>query len=260
MKASSPRYLVMIYLYVKEHWRREFPGLNGLTRETLQTQLAFFLSSSREIATLESALASARGAYQSRQDLCLLTFDDDLANPYHRVTSLLADRGLQGLFFLNTRRLTENTLTLVHQSYLPMAESSFDAYRRAVEAWLGGGGLPLTPQASPDAIARADSLGQPAVKDLKYLINFELPPDRGKLSLCASALRANLSSPEQWPFSYPHGKADTSNADTRRALTNEDFIYGPFSVPGAALSGADLFSLQRIDASSVDPQAGHVTC
>lgn len=318
MKTASARCLVVMYHYVKEHGRCEFPGLNGLTREAFQAQLDF-LSSSCEMATMESALAFWRGEYQPRRDLCLLTFDDGLADHYRSVTPMLAERGLQGLFFLITRCLTENTLTLVHQSHLLMAELGFDAYRGAAEGWLGRRGLPLTPQASPDAIARTYRWDDPEVKAFKYLINFELSPGRRaemfadifqerlgrqedfarrlfldweqarqmqaagmvmgghshrhpqlaslsaaevdrELSLCASALRANLSSQEQWPFSYPHGKADTFNADTRRALANEGFICGLSSIPGATLPGADLFSLQRIDASSVDPQAGYVTC
>jgi len=318
MSAASPRCLVVMYHYVKEPGRCEFPGLNGLTKEAFQAQLDF-LSSSCEMATLESALAFWRGDYQPRRDLCLLTFDDGLADHYRSVTPLLAERGLQGLFFLITGCLAENALTLVHQSHLLMAELGFDAYRRAAEDWLGRRGLPLTPQAPPEAIARTYRWDQPAVKAFKYLINFEMAPslraemftdifhrhlgrqedfarrlfldweqarqmqaagmvmgghshrhpqlaslpaaevDR-ELAQCASALHANLLPQEQWPFSYPHGKADTFNADTRRALANECFVCGLSSIPGATRPGADIFSLQRIDASSVDAQAGVVTC
>src|SRR5215470_5585259 len=92
---------VVMYHYVRDLPRTQFPRLKGILIDDFRQQVDE-LSSKYEMASVESALDFMTGEYRPRRDLCLLTFDDGLKEHYAYVTPILAETGIQGLFFLIT--------------------------------------------------------------------------------------------------------------------------------------------------------------
>ena len=83
-----------------------------------------------EMATLESTLAFLQGTYTPARNLCLLTFDDGLKEHYTDVTPLLADSGIQGIFFPITSCLQEHRVASVHMNHFLMAALDFAVYQQ----------------------------------------------------------------------------------------------------------------------------------
>src|SRR5215472_11211452 len=105
---TSPRELTMhsdhtlrvvMYHYVRDLPRTQFPRLKGILLEDFRHQVNE-LSSQYEMASVESALDFMTGEYRPRRDLCLLTFDDGLKEHYTDVTPILAEKRIRGVFFL----------------------------------------------------------------------------------------------------------------------------------------------------------------
>ena len=131
------------------------------------------------MATLESSMAFLDGDYRPSRDLCLLTFDDGLKEHFREVAPLLAERGLQGLFFLITSCLEERTVAPVHMNHFLMAKLDFETYRCAflsrVEELSPGAAAEVGAGYGPAAQA-AYPWDPPEVASFKYLFNFVLDP------------------------------------------------------------------------------------
>jgi peptidoglycan/xylan/chitin deacetylase (PgdA/CDA1 family) len=126
-----------------------------------------------EMATLESALAFLRGAWQPRRPLCLLTFDDGLKEHAAEVTDILSERGIQGIFFIITGCAEEGRVAPVHMNHFLMAAVEFNTYRREfLESF--GEAFDVDP-----ALARSTyQWDTPDVAAFKYLFNFVLDVEK----------------------------------------------------------------------------------
>ena len=122
--------VVIMYHYVRDLPRTQFPRLKGMLTGDFRRQVDF-LRERYEMATLESALAFWRGEYTPTRDLCLLTFDDGLKDHYTDVLPILVERKIQGLFFIITTCLEEQRVVSVHKNHFLMAALDFEAYRQA---------------------------------------------------------------------------------------------------------------------------------
>ncbi len=168
---------VAMYHYVRDLPRTPYPALKGMLTDDFVRQIDY-LSENFEMATIESCLEYLRGTYEPRKELCLLTFDDGLKEHFREVTPILADRGMQGLFFVITSCLEDATVAEVHLNHFLMAGLSFDAYRdaflRKLDAALPG----LRP--ADDNIVKAACRTYPwdtvEVASFKYIFNFLLDP------------------------------------------------------------------------------------
>lgn len=166
---------VVMYHYVRDLARTRYPALKAMLLDDFRQQVDD-LASAFEMATLESSLAFLGGKYQPQRDMCLLTFDDGVKEHFREVTPLLADRGIQGLFFLITGSVENKRVAPVHMNHFLMADLGFDRYQSAFLAKLAGCGLTPTMPALETAAATYP-WDTPDVAAFKYLFNFVLKPD-----------------------------------------------------------------------------------
>lgn len=202
--SSDARQLaVVVYHYVLDAHRDRFPRLNGVTADELRHQVQL-LSDRYEIATLESALAFIAGAYQPPRSLCLLTFDDGLREHFEIVAPALAERGIEGQFFVTTACMNGHVAS-VHMNHCLMASVDFASYRRELLARVAA----LAPEVSFDvdtaAAARAYPWDTPDVAAFKYMLNYCLPLDiqgRALTDTCASMIGDQASLARELYFSW----------------------------------------------------------
>lgn len=160
-----------MYHYVRDPARTAFPRIKGLTVDGFARQLAA-LCDSFEMASLETALAFLSGRYLPRRDLCLMTFDDGLKEHAETVTPMLAERGVQGLFFVPTAALAESRVLAVHKNHFLMAALDFAEYRAATLAQLRSLAPDVAVDVDPAIAASTYRWDEPSVAAFKYLLNF----------------------------------------------------------------------------------------
>lgn len=172
---NAPTLHTVMYHYVRNLPRTKFPRIKGMLLDDFRAQVQS-LAARYEMATLESALAFLHGDYRPARDLCLLTFDDGLKEHFAEVTPILAERKIQGLFFIITSALAEDRVASVHMNHFLMAALDFNDYRRAF--------LQRLRDKAPDA-PRPEDLDaaqvrhtyrwdEPEVAAFKFLFNFKL--------------------------------------------------------------------------------------
>lgn len=175
----APALHVVMYHYVRDLARTPYPRLKAMPLDDFRRQIDD-LPSRYEMATLDSALEYLAGAYQPRRALCLLTFDDGLKEHWRDVVPLLADRGIQGLFFLVTGCVEEGAVASVHMNHFLMAALDFHAYQReflrrvAVRRPEMARSIEGIDAAAACASYRWDT---PEVARFKYFFNFVLVPE-----------------------------------------------------------------------------------
>lgn len=174
MSPPGTRLWVIMYHYIRDLPWTSFPRIKGMLTDDFRKQVAL-LSDRYEIATLESALAFLSGRYRPTRDLCLLTFDDGLMEHYSDVLPILAERRIQGLFFVITSCSEEQRVVPVHKNHFLFAALDFGEYRQAFLKRLAE----LSPDTDTDVnmtqAQRTYRWDTPAVAAFKYLLNFRLP-------------------------------------------------------------------------------------
>lgn len=167
---------IVFYHYVRDLPRTPFPRIKGMLLDDFRRQVGE-LRRQYEMATLESALDFLTGKYKPHSDLCLLTFDDGLREHFTDVTPLLADYGIQGLFFVITSCLEDHRVVPVHMNHFLMATLHFDDYRQAFLRRLKGSAREAAARKlDPLIVQRTYPLDTLAVAEFKYLFNFILDP------------------------------------------------------------------------------------
>lgn len=176
MTDSPQTLLTVMYHYVRDVKDTEFPELKALDIDAFRAQVDY-CASRYEMASLASALAFLSGEYQPERPLCLLTFDDGLADHYEHVTPILVDRGIQGVFFLTTGCIEEGFVLSVHKSHFLMAFLGFHRYRDELLNRLQALHPGLTPV--PDEVRAGQTYrwDELEVATFKYLMNYQLTPD-----------------------------------------------------------------------------------
>lgn len=165
----------VMYHFVRALPDARYPGLKGVSTERFIRQVEM-LELAYEMATLESALAYLSGDYEPDRDMCLLTFDDGLKEHAEVVTPILAERGIEGVFFISTAALDHGQVFPVHMSQLLLAALGFEEYRNRFMALLAEMNPELisTP-VDPEKASRAHRWDEPEVARFKYLLNACLP-------------------------------------------------------------------------------------
>jgi peptidoglycan/xylan/chitin deacetylase (PgdA/CDA1 family) len=115
-----------------------------------------------------------RGDYRPGRDLCLLTFDDGLTDHVTDVLPVLAEQGLQGVFFLPTACLEERRVLSVHKNHFLMAALEFDEYRQVFLRELDRLSPGTAGEVDPAAAAGTYRWDTPEVAAFKFLLNFGL--------------------------------------------------------------------------------------
>jgi peptidoglycan/xylan/chitin deacetylase (PgdA/CDA1 family) len=167
-----------MYHYVRDLPNTPFPRIKGMLTSDFRRQLTT-LRDRYEMATLESALDFVRGVYTPSRDLCLLTFDDGLKEHYTEVTPLLADYGIQGIFFPITSCLQEHRIASVHMNHFLMAALDFKFYQRIFLQRLNdlAPHVQASVEVNPTVAQRTYRWDTPEVASFKYLFNFILDGD-----------------------------------------------------------------------------------
>jgi len=165
--------IVVAYHYVRDLPRTRFPRIKGMLTDNFRRQV-LLLGERYEMATLESALAFLAGKYQPARDLCLLTFDDGLKDHYSDVLPVLAERHIQGLFFVPTACLG-GLVASVHKSHFLMAALDFEEYRQAFLRRLAEFSPGTRTEVNMIEAQLAYRWDAPEVAAFKYLLNFGLP-------------------------------------------------------------------------------------
>jgi peptidoglycan/xylan/chitin deacetylase (PgdA/CDA1 family) len=161
---------VVAYHYVRDPGQNRFPRLHAMSADDFRAQVDC-LASRCEMATVESAMAFLSGTHRPTRDMCLLTFDDGVRDHADTVFPHLADRGIEGVFFLITSCLNGG-MAPVHKNHFLTAELGFAEFRRRVVTQLEErGGVPAV---DAGAAARTYRWDTQEVAEFKHLLNFVL--------------------------------------------------------------------------------------
>ncbi len=257
--SAKPCLRIVAYHYVRDFSTTRFPAIKGICVNKFRKQVDA-LAATHEMATLESLDAFLAGKYVPQLDLCLLTFDDGLKEHFTEVTPILAERKIQGQFFLPTVCLEENRVVLVHKNHFLTASLGFDTYRAEFLILLGE--LAPNLKISVDAVQAAKSyrFDDPPAAEFKYLLNFCLPTDiRGQVldSLFAKHLGDEATFAKELYLSW----------DDARSMQRDGMIMGGHSHRHVALAslseaeqGADLETCTRLLRTKLQPQAQWPFC
>jgi peptidoglycan/xylan/chitin deacetylase (PgdA/CDA1 family) len=221
----------VIYHYVRDLPRTRFPRIKGLLTDDFKRQVAM-LCERYEMATLESALAFLEGKYHPARELCLLTFDDGLKEHFTTCLPILAERRVQGLFFMPTWCVEEHRVASVHKNHFLMAALEFEDYRRAF--------LDALSELRPDIQTQIDSavaqetyrLDTPEIASFKFLVNFRVPEDvRDRVldTIFAQFLGAEAEFAEELYLSW----------DEARSMQDGGMLFGGHSHRHTALATLD---------------------
>ena len=177
----QPCLRIVAYHYVRDLPRTRFPNIKGILVDCFRDQVDR-LAENHEMATLASAQAFLNGDYQPNRDLCLLTFDDGLKEHYTEVTPILAERNIQGMFFITTTCVEEHRVVLVHKNHFLTAKLGFDDYQLAFMNLLSDIAPEINTQVNVEQAARTYRFDHQAAAEFKYFLNFRLDPDiRGRV-------------------------------------------------------------------------------
>jgi peptidoglycan/xylan/chitin deacetylase (PgdA/CDA1 family) len=171
----EPVLRVVMYHYVRDLPRTRFPRINGMLTSDFRAQ-ARRLAGAMEMATSESALAFLDGKYKPKKDLCLLSFDDGFKEHCDAVTPILAERGIQGVFFLITSATEEKRVASVHKNHFLMAAMEFAEYRDAFLGKLRELAPGTDTTTDPTVVAKTYRWDKPEVGAFKFILNFKVDP------------------------------------------------------------------------------------
>jgi peptidoglycan/xylan/chitin deacetylase (PgdA/CDA1 family) len=175
----TPELYVATYHYVRDLPRTRFPHIKGMLLDDFRLQVKS-LPGVFEMATLNSALEFMTGRYRPKRNLCLMTFDDGLKEHYAQVTPILAERGIQGIFFPITSCVENHIVAPVHMNHFLLAALGFQQYRATFVEALHECDLSACDEMTVDeAVARRTyPLDDTETAGFKYLFNFLLPPSQ----------------------------------------------------------------------------------
>lgn len=165
--------VVVMYHYVRDTEKTEYPAINALPVADFERQLDV-LQQEREILTypqFEQLFAEGRSP---GRPTALLTFDDGFIEHYDTVTPILARRGLSGVFFLVGATLTDRPLLLnVHKIHFLLARLGAAAFEAELRAQVSN---------LADSLNRGEWRGtyrydRQADQAIKRFLNYDLPFD-----------------------------------------------------------------------------------
>ena len=182
--SHQPLLHVATYHYVRDLPRTRFPQIKGMLLDDFRSQV-HALPDMFEMATIESAVAFLTGKYVPRRDLCLMTFDDGLREHYADVTPVLAEKGIQGFFFLISGCLEDGVVAPVHMNHFLTAYLGFKTYQSEFMQTLRELGFTGEGDIDPMVAQRTYPLDTKEASQFKYLFNFVLPPKTRDLAVRA---------------------------------------------------------------------------
>lgn len=166
--------VVVMYHYVRDTWKTDFPSIKALAVADFEAQLDWLQERFQvlDYPRFEQALAG-----QSALDRpgALLTFDDGFQDHYRQAWPILRRRGLGGVFFISGATMSLRPRLLnVHKIHFLLSKLGAGRFAQAVGQGLArlSQGLPQDNDHSRAGIYRYD---QRPDLDIKRLLNYELP-------------------------------------------------------------------------------------
>jgi peptidoglycan/xylan/chitin deacetylase (PgdA/CDA1 family) len=252
----APALHVVMYHYIRDLPNTPFPRIKGMLTSAFQQQLTV-LQQRYEMATLASALDFLRGTYTPSRDLCLLTFDDGLKEHYTAVAPILADRGIQGLFFVITSCLQEQRVASVHMNHFLMAALDFAQYQQAFVHKLNALAPHLSASSQVDAAIaqRTYRWDTPEVASFKYLLNFVLEADI-RDTVVKTLFEEHIATEQAFaPTLYLSWDEVRAMQDAGMLIGGHSHHHQPLATLAAEALHDDLSTCQRLLEKHLRPQA-----
>lgn len=242
---------VVMYHYVRDPAKAAFPRLKAMPLDAFRQQVCE-LARSYEMATLDSAIDFLEGRYGPRRDLCLLTFDDGLADHYFEVMPILAAEGVQGLFFVVTACIEEHRMAAAHVNHLLMASLPEVEYQRQFYSRMSE--RVAIAEVDRNAAVRAYPWDNADTACFKYFFNF-LAPMPARDAVTAEIFRANLGDESSMARAfYLNWRQARQMQDAGMVLGGHTHWHRPLSSMGAQDLADDLEHCRRLLDLRLQPQ------
>jgi peptidoglycan/xylan/chitin deacetylase (PgdA/CDA1 family) len=161
--------------YIRPAFDFPFPGIHGISPEQFASQLKLLGRVGRFVSGAE-----LRAAVERQQPLAspalVVTFDDGLREQFDHAWPILRELEIPAIFFINTHPIATGTISAVHKIHLVRAHLDPEEFERQLRHKAAQRGLSLSGSADPTAATNHYVYDTPAAAQLKFLLNFSLPP------------------------------------------------------------------------------------
>ena len=112
---------IVMYHYVRDLKRSEFPDIKGLDLPFFEGQIAY-LKKNYNLIKMEDMIAAIDGNRALPAKAALLTFDDGFKDHYANVFPVLKKNRIQGSFYPSAKPVVENIVLDVHKIHFLLAK------------------------------------------------------------------------------------------------------------------------------------------
>ena len=112
---------ISMYHYTRYIKNSRYPAIKGLEVKDFKRQLDFF-KENFSVVTMEEVIEAVQEGKKLPEKALLLTFDDGYTDNYTVALPLLAERGLQGSFFVPAKPLDKGGLLEVNKIHFTLAK------------------------------------------------------------------------------------------------------------------------------------------
>ncbi len=161
--------------YIRPSFEYPYPGIHGVSPQAFAAQLKLL----RQFGTFISGpqlQAAIEGTGSLPDRAMIVTFDDGLREQFDHAWPILRELGIPAMFFVSTLPIATGTIAAVHQIHLVRANLAPEEFETRLREKAASRGIALAGDTDPAAAARHYIYDTPAAAQLKYLLNFSLPP------------------------------------------------------------------------------------
>jgi peptidoglycan/xylan/chitin deacetylase (PgdA/CDA1 family) len=171
---------IVMYHYVRDLQRTQFPRIKSLLTEKFESQLEY-ISKSYSVCSFAEVIASTRGEGELPPNPCILTFDDGLKDHYETVFPRLAERRLPGAFFPCSRPTEEHCVLDVHKIQFILAATTnhgdlMEELLKLIDDCRSRYAIPPTEELR-QRFAGSSRFDPPPVVFIKSVLQWALPPE-----------------------------------------------------------------------------------
>jgi peptidoglycan/xylan/chitin deacetylase (PgdA/CDA1 family) len=196
MSGNGTTLVTMMYHYVRDVNNTPFPDIKGVSVDQFRRQVKL-VRERFSTPPLEACLGFVRGEWDPGRDICILTFDDGLAEHHDTVAEILLSEGLPGVFFLPTAPLEDHEILAVHMNHFLLAYLGTGELRRHFGSAAANLDIELPHEPSLDEVRSVYRWDDDETARFKFLVNHQLPADLSERIL-AHVFPDVLGSPEEF--------------------------------------------------------------
>lgn len=167
--------IVVNFHYVRPSFDYPWAGIHGITPARLRSQLEL-LGCAGTFVHPEQVREAIRSGTSLPERSILVSFDDGLREQAEHALPVLQALGIPGLFLINTAPIAERRVSAVHQIHLLRSYLSAREFGARLNLHARAQGIELGLAQEGEAARLQYPYDQPEVAQLKYLLNFLLPP------------------------------------------------------------------------------------